>query len=185
VISLKDVRITHYGQRDKTSYGELVSENYSIAVPMRQRTKDRPEFLTVAQLAEQIRDLRERIRAFSASYEQANTQEEEAYAARVLTKLVYMRRKAEIELHRRGADALAPFLFLLVGIPFPLLLKSRVKLVPAFAALMTLMATSFAVGLAAESLAESGSLDPWYAMWLGDILTACVGVFLFWKLLEK
>jgi lipopolysaccharide export LptBFGC system permease protein LptF len=39
--------------------------------------------------------------------------------------------------------------------------------------------------MAGESFAEKGSLDPWFALWLGDMLTAFVGVFLFWRLFEK
>lgn len=182
VIALKDVRITYYGTKDKVSYGELVSENYSIFVPMRQRTKDRPEFLTISELKKQIRGMQKQIDEITSGAAAFAGPEEKA---RTMHKLTYLKRKAEIEYHRRGADALNPFLFLLIGTPIPLLLRSRTKLVPTFAALMTVMLTSHAVGLGAESFAETGRLDPWFAIWLGDIVTAFVGVFLLWKLFEK
>ena len=183
VISLKDVRITYYGSRDKISYGELVSENYSIFVPMRQRTKDRPGFMTMAELFKWSRELREDIDSLKASARE-NEQTGQDTTGK-LEKSVYMKRKVDIEINRRGADSITPLLFLFVGIPLPLLLGSRIKLVPAFAALMIVMLTNFTLGLAAESFADSGRLDPWFAMWLGDILTVCIGLFLFWKLFEK
>ncbi len=185
IIALEDVRITHYGEGGKASYGEMVSENYSIYVPMRQRTKLRPEFLTLAKINDETSSLQEIIDSLEVAFAEAGTAKEKQEIAENVNAVEYLKRKFMIEYHNRGASALTPFLFLLVGIPMPLLLKSRVRLVPAFAALMTVMLTYFAVSMAGNSFAEKGSLDPWFAMWLGDILTAFVGVFLFWRLFEK
>jgi lipopolysaccharide export LptBFGC system permease protein LptF len=183
IIALKDVRITYYGSRDEVSYGELVCENYSIYVPMRQRTRDRPGFMTMAELAAKSRELQGEVDSLKSSA--LETEQARQEVSRKISKLSRQKRKVDIEYHRRGADSLTPFLFLLVAIPIPLLLNSRVRLVPAFVALMTVMLTHFAVGLCTESFAESGRLDPWFAMWLGSIITVCVGFFLFWKLSEK
>ena len=185
IIALEDVRITHYGEGGKASYGEMVSENYSIYIPMRERTKQRPEFRTLAQIKAEVQSLQNLIGTLEAAFAKATAKREKQRIAEDLNAVMYLMRKFLIEYHNRGASALTPFLFLLVGIPMPLLLKSRVRLVPAFAALMTVMLTFFAVGMAGESFAEKGSLDPWFAMWLGAMLTAFVGVFLFWRLFEK
>jgi len=185
IIALEDVRITHYGEQGKTSYGEMLSENYSIYIPMRQRTRQRPEFLTLTQIKAEIRSLQNVIDSWEAAIVNAKTKQEERRIAEDLNAASYLKRKFVVEYHKRGASALTPFLFLLVGIPMPLLLRSRVRLVPAFAALMVVMLTYFVVSMAGESFAEKGSLDPWFAMWLGDIFTAIVGVFLFWRLFEK
>jgi lipopolysaccharide export system permease protein len=183
IIDLRDVRITYYGGKDKVTYGELASENYSIFVPIRQRTKDRPGFMTLFELVEESGKLQEKINSLKASI--PKTEQEQQNISRELGKASYHKRRMDIEFHKRGADALSPLIFLLVGIPIPLLLNSRVKLVPSFVSLMIVMLTVFAVSMGAEFFAESGRLDPWFAMWLGNILTACVGFLLFWKLFEK
>jgi lipopolysaccharide export LptBFGC system permease protein LptF len=185
IIALEDVRITHYGEQGKASYGEMVSEDYSIYIPMRQRTRQRPEFLTLAQIKAEIRSLQDVTDSWEAAIVKAKTKQEEQRIAEDLNAATYLKRRFVVEYHKRGASALTPFLFLLVGIPMPLLLRSRGRLVPAFVALMAVMVTYFAVSMAGESFAEKGSLDPWFAMWLGDIFTAIAGVFLFWRLFEK
>jgi lipopolysaccharide export LptBFGC system permease protein LptF len=185
IIALEDVQITYYGGKDKISYGELVSENYSIFVPMRVRKRNRPGFWTVAQLMRESRHRRKEITGLKVSYKNAKTEEARQQLLLGIGKLSDEKRRIDIEYHRRGADALTPFVFLFVGIPITLLINSRVRLVPSFAALIAVLVTNFGVILVAEPLAESGRLDPWFAMWLGDILTVCVGIFFFWRLLEK
>ena len=181
IIALTDVHITHYGPKEEVTYGELVSENYTITVPLRQRKKNRPGFLTLGELVEESRKLEKELADLKAAVPKGNTEAHDN--ARL--KLINLKKKMGIEFHRRLADSLSPLLFLLVGIPLPLLLNSRSRLVPAFIALVTVMMTSSGVSLGGETFAESGSLDPWFAMWLGSILTGIVGVFLFWKLFEK
>ncbi len=207
IIDLSDVRITYYGNApaekpkgaggeaqggtvkpgsvDRVSYGELVSENYAIYVPIRQRTTERASFLTTAELVESSYELARGLEQAKAALAAATSQEERQAISEDLGRGAYLGRKIEIEYHRRYASALAPFLFLLVGIPLPILFNSRVRLLPPFVALMVVMLTYFAVGIGAESFAETGKLAPWFAMWLPDILTLCVGGFLLWKLFEK
>jgi lipopolysaccharide export LptBFGC system permease protein LptF len=141
--------------------------------------------MTLAQIKAEVSSLQEMAVSLEGALSRAEAKAEKQKIAEDLSVVRYLERKFLIEYHNRGASALTPFLFLLIGIPMPLLLKSRVRLVPAFLALMTVMFTYFAVSMAGESFAEKGSLDPWFAMWLGDMLTALAGVFLFWRLFEK
>jgi lipopolysaccharide export LptBFGC system permease protein LptF len=182
VIALKGVQITFYGSKEKAAYGELVSDNYSIFVPIPQIKKDRPSFFTMTELAEQSRLLREQIDSSTASCKAAGNDGE---SSENLAKLIFLKRQIELEYHHRSADAITPFIFLLVAIPIPLLLKSRNILIPVFVSLMLVGATQYVVRIGLVSFARMGTLDTWFAMWIGDLLTVSIGVFLFWKLSER
>jgi lipopolysaccharide export LptBFGC system permease protein LptF len=182
IITLKGVQMTYYGAGDKLAYGELVSDNYSIFVPISQLKKDRPGFFTMTELAERSGRLQEQIDSGAASRKAAGN---EGGIPQNQGRLLYLKRELDLEYHHRAADAATPFLFLLVGIPIPLLLRSRNILMGAFVALMTIGATQYVVRVAMEPFAKRGAMEPWFVMWVGNILTVCIGIFLFWKLFEK
>jgi lipopolysaccharide export LptBFGC system permease protein LptF len=91
----------------------------------------------------------------------------------------------EFEIHRRWSIGVTYFLFLLIGMPTGLWLRSGTQLT-AFGAASAYAFTYYILSLQlGKSLAKQGAIDPQLAAWSTNAIGLVVGLLMMWRILRR
>jgi lipopolysaccharide export system permease protein len=93
-------------------------------------------------------------------------------------------RKLRTEIFSRFAMSLSCFFFVLVGGPFAILQGRRQFLTSFIMCFLPILLCYYPVALLMMNLCKAGTLDPSYAMWLGNLLLGLAGLHTLWKVLR-
>lgn len=91
--------------------------------------------------------------------------------------VVRLNAKLRTELHGRFALSSSCFFFVLVGTPFSILQARRQFLTSFAIVFMPLVAFYYPIVLLSMNLAKSGTVDPAWALWIGNLILLIVGSF--------
>ena len=92
--------------------------------------------------------------------------------------------KFNTEVHSRFAMSTSCLFFALLGGPFSILQGRRQFLTSFFLCFMPILMIYYPVALLMMNLSKTQLVEPWYAMWLGNVLLLGVGVFVLRKVLR-
>jgi lipopolysaccharide export system permease protein len=87
------------------------------------------------------------------------------------------------EIHKKIAFSFATLVFVLVGIPTAIISR-RGEAVVSFSVAMGLAAFYYVLFVLGRTMAVNGSLTPWIAMWLPNVLLAGIALFLGKRLVQ-
>lgn len=85
-------------------------------------------------------------------------------------------RKLHTEMHSRFAMAGSCFLFVLLGAPYAILKAKQQFLTNFIMCFLPILLVYYPVMFLMINLAKSGSVEPWWAMWIANGLIACGGL---------
>ncbi len=86
-----------------------------------------------------------------------------------------LRRKLQTEMHSRFAMAGSCFLFVLLGAAYAMLQAKQQFLTNFIVCFLPILLVYYPVTFLMMNLSKSGSVDPWWAMWVANILIGTAG----------
>jgi lipopolysaccharide export system permease protein len=95
-----------------------------------------------------------------------------------------MQRKMKTEFHSRFAMAGSCFLFVLLGAPFAILQAKQQFLTNFIMCFIPILLIYYPVMFLMINLSKSGSVEPWWAMWIANILIATIGCRYLYKVIQ-
>lgn len=90
----------------------------------------------------------------------------------------------KIELHKKIALAFSNLVFVLVGVPLAITTHRREKFI-GFGMSIVLFLLYWGIMLGGIAFSIRGVIPVWTGVWSANIILAALGIFLFWKLLNK
>lgn len=94
-----------------------------------------------------------------------------------LKRQTTLTRKLETELHSRFAMAGSCFLFVLIGAPFSIIKARQQFLTNFMICFLPILLIYYPVMFLMMNLSKSGSVEPWWAMWVANGVIALIGLF--------
>ena len=88
------------------------------------------------------------------------------------------------EYQRRVAWSLSPLIFIFLGFPFAAITNRRAKSANLLYALL-FAAPYYILSLACQGMATQNVLNPYFLMWIPNILALVLAIFLNWKLCTR
>lgn len=153
-----------------------------FAFPLTLGGNIKPRHKSIQQIRQNIREIEEEIErtrerkavdaAFTLAmgqYEKFETSEFQSYDSRISSDRVSTN-KHRTELHNRFALSCSCFFFALVGGPFSIVQARRQFLTTFFLCFLPILLIYYPVVLLMMNLAKHGSVDPWWAMWTGNLI---------------
>ncbi len=167
-LNMEDVVTTHFkgGNIYPMRAGAM---SYSFA--LRRQTRITPRGMAHAELAGFMENLENEKKELAAAPETAETKRRIASLDRYIAE-------AGTEYHRRAPFAFATLAFALLAFPITLMREYRNRLLPFFKAFLLGLMVCFVPMVGALSFAENGSISPFPALWIGNVLSACLGVLM-------
>lgn len=94
-----------------------------------------------------------------------------------LKRQTNLNRKLETELHSRFAMAGSCFLFVLIGAPFSIVKARQQFLTNFMICFLPILLIYYPVMFLMMNLSKSGSVEPWWAMWVANAVIGVIGLF--------
>ncbi|MCD4817812.1 MAG: LptF/LptG family permease [Candidatus Cloacimonetes bacterium] len=86
-------------------------------------------------------------------------------------------RRYKVEIHKKYAIAVACLVFVLVGAPIGMMTKTS-GVGMAFSVSAIIFMIYYAILSGGEDLADRGTIEPWFSMWISNIVLGIIGIYL-------
>lgn len=185
LVLFRKARITRPGSRR-----ELWMESHPQRFPLsRTKGKMQPRAMTIREIKsaigdmeQQSRDLedeRDWIAATSLLLGDFDRLSQENFAGyrKQAKRQLNLRRKLRTEMHSRFAMAGSCFLFVLLGAAFSILQAKQQFLTNFIMCFLPILLVYYPVTFLMMNLSKSGSVEPWWAMWVANVVIGIGGLF--------
>jgi lipopolysaccharide export LptBFGC system permease protein LptF len=93
--------------------------------------------------------------------------------------------EVDVEYHKRFSEALAPVIFVLIGAPLGIMVRSRSRLVAFFAGFLPILVCYYPLMMLGANLGNTGKIPPWMGTWAANIVLGYVGFTLTARLFRR
>lgn len=185
------------GYIDAPGRRQMHVEEDTIPFPLpNQSQKLRPRHLSIERIRREItraitdrrtsehrRDIEAALALATGNFDRWQTTEFSAYGFQVIDGLGRDRR-LRMEMHNRFAMASSCFFFVLFGSPFAILMSRKQFLTSFLFCFLPILLVYYPVAMLMMNLSKTGTVNPLWAMWVGNLLLLAACGFVFQKVLK-
>ena len=171
--------------RDLQSWGHSGAWRFPL---QNEKRKLQPRAMTISEIKQQLIQQQDEVSAIEherdwivatslmlGDFDRLN-HERFAPQRKQLKRKTSMQRKMKTELHSRFAMAASCFLFVLVGAPYSILQAKQQFLTNFIMCFVPILLIYYPAMFLMINLSKSGTVDPWWAMWVANALIAIAGL---------